>query len=398
MYNKIKTTAKKTYPIKQVWSLLQKWNHGDKIIYNVNRESNVRNKKRALLSYLTYPFLMESNSPEFYHHQNKWCNIAIAKILGELGYIVDVIDWTDFQSKISHKYNLLIGFGRAEELAKEMPSDTLKIRLSTGSEAYFANRRETQRLAEIEAKRGCKIGNVRQSPDRAEYLKYFDGIACLGNEAIAGTYRPYFDKKILCWDNHGFDRFSSIPDQKNFNLARNNFLFLSGSGFVLVGLDLVLEVFSNLPELNLFVCGNFAAENDFIQCYEKELFRTPNIFPIGWTQYGGYQYNWLMRKCSTIIFPICAGASPGSVTAAMGFGIIPMVAKEAGIDTEDYGFTLTHNDSKTLSDTVKWISSQSEEWHKQMSQRVYAVYQAKYSQQAFLRRFKEILVEFINSK
>jgi len=159
-----------------------------------------------------------------------------------------------------------------------------------------------KRLAEIKTSRGCDLGELKQSPDKVEYLIFFDGMACLGNEFIANTYRPFFNKKILFWDNNGFDQYSSIPLEKDFNIARNNYLYLSGSGFVLAGLDFVLEAFTHLPNLNLFVCGDFDSDRDFVKCFEKELFRTANIFPMGWSQYGSYQYNWLMRRCSSTIF------------------------------------------------------------------------------------------------
>jgi len=86
------------------------------------------------------------------------------------------------------------------------------------------------------------------------------------------------------------------------------------------------------------------------------------------------------------------------VTAVLGFGVIPVVSQEAGIDTDDFGFTLAQKDSKTIAGTVQWIASQDEDWHKQMSQRVFAAYQVKFSQQAFLKHFKEMLIEFIVAK
>jgi hypothetical protein len=105
-----------------------------------------------------------------------------------------------------------------------------------------------------------------------------------------------------------------------------------------------------------------------------------------------------MRQCGATIFPICAGASPGSVINCMSQGIIPIVSKEAGIDTADFGFTLEYNTVEDIGQVVDFIADQSAQWHADMSQKVLEASQRDFSQAAFTRRFTEILTTVIQEK
>jgi hypothetical protein len=368
-----------------------------RILRDVNQQRNTIGQPRALLVYLTRPFHMDRRSREFVTHQNRWCSVEIARLLGELGYVVDAMNWDDWHSPVVHcVYDLLIGFGRANDLAKELPPQTIKIHLATGSEVNFLNQRLRERIEEIKRRRGCSLPPVRQSSYKAENLEYYDAIACIGNTVTAATYRPYFSKNIFCWNNHGYDQWMGIPPGKDFEAARNNFLYFASGGQVLIGLDLVLEVFASRPHLKLFVCGPFEHELEFVKCFHRELYETPNIHSIGWVTVGSAEYFELVQQCSATIFPICAGGSPGSVVVCMGHGLIPIVSKEAGIDTRDFGITLPSISIEEIGKAVDSIASQSAHWHKDMADKVLTAARQDFSQAAFTQRFRAILTEVMD--
>ena len=370
-----------------------KFFHGSRIVANVNNERNATGLKRALLVYIVGPFLIDRCSDRLVAHTNLWRSREIANALGELGYVVDAMDYNDYHTKVSTDYDLLLGFGRAEELARQLPQQCTKIRLATGSEANFHNQRERERVHEVNKRRGCSLQAVRRNPDKSAFIRYFDAVACLGNEATAATYRPFFEGKIHCFNNHGYDELMGLSEGKDFEASRRNFLYFAGSGQVLNGLDLLLEVFADQPRLNLYVCGPFANEASFTQCYKKELYDTPNILPIGWVAVGSPQYSDLVRKCGMLIVPICSGASHGSVVVCMGNGLIPVVTREAGIDTGDFGITLPSYEIQDIAAAVDWISSQPADWHEEMAHRVLRAARRDFSQAAFSGRFREILAQ-----
>lgn len=369
-----------------------------RILLNVNRAPNEGELRRALLVYTVNPFLVDRDSAKFISHTNNWRSRELARMLDELGYVVDVMHYTDYHSEVGSDYDLLLGFGPAEELAKELPQETIKIRLATGSEASFHNRRERERIEEVNRRRDCSLKPARPNQDKSELIKYFDAIACLGNEFTAATYRPFFDGQIHCFNNHGYDEWMGIPEGKDFAASRRNFLFFGGAGQVLLGLDLLLEVFSSRPNLRLYVCGPFEKEAGFTECYRQELYETENIVPVGWLRVGSSEYYSLVRKCGMVIVPICSGASTGSVVVCMGNGLIPIVTREAGIDTDGFGITLPSYGLDDIAGMVDWISRQPAEWHEEMSVEVLAAARQDFSQAAFSKRFREILAQVIEDE
>jgi hypothetical protein len=64
-------------------------------LYNVNGADESRASMRALLVYKVRPFMTAPDSAWFLVHQNRRQCIQIARVLGELGYVVDVVDIND---------------------------------------------------------------------------------------------------------------------------------------------------------------------------------------------------------------------------------------------------------------------------------------------------------------
>ena len=75
--------------------------------------------------------------------------------------------------------------------------------------------------------------------------------------------------------------------------------------------------------------------------------------------------------------------------------LIPIVSKEAGIDTADFGITLLSISTKDIAKTVDWIASQPASWHEEMTHKVLDAARLDFRQAAFSKRFREILTEVI---
>ncbi len=374
------------FPYRIIKKLLRK-----QILLNVN---NKRHEKRALLIYLTMPFNINNESETFKMHTNYWRNTEIARVLDTFGYTVDVVNHNEANFQPKKNYALVLGLGKLfEQMVRQLPDRTKKIYISTGSEANFFNSTLKKRIDKINNQSSCKLTQVRINYDDSSILKKVDSIICLGTEFTADTYRQYFKKKIYCFNNHGYDKSAFFSTDKNYEDSRKNFLFISGSGKILNGLDLLLTIFKKKTDLHLYIGGSFNGEEDFVHCYKEELYNTPNIHAEGWLSIGSKKFNSIIAKCSTIIVPICAGASHGSVVNCMNYGLIPVVTKEAGIDVEDFGIALPSYEVEDIEKTVDWISNQPVEWHQKMSEKTFAVSKRKFSQKAFTKRLTEILKE-----
>ena len=85
--------------------------------------------KRVLLSYIVHPFSIPRDAPRFLRHINIWRAQEIVRILNQLGYIVDVVDYRDTSFVPRKKYDLFIGHGgiNFEKIAQRLPDSTIKI-------------------------------------------------------------------------------------------------------------------------------------------------------------------------------------------------------------------------------------------------------------------------------
>lgn len=387
MMRNIKVVPKKIYSkLVTLWRKIA----GYPVIYDALNGQSQGHTKRALLVYLTAPFLDKRRAkPLSTRHTNYWRNLEIAKTLDSLGYMVDVIHFQDIRFQFKVDYDLLIGMGFAcSRIVKLMPEGIPKIYIATGSETGFNNEQEMDRIAAVTSRRGCNLKPRRIAKFNSSDLKYFDAVACFGNEFTATTFRKYHDR-IYTFNNHGYSDIEYY--EKDFEQAKRSFLYFASLGQVHKGLDLLLETFPLQPELHLYICGSFQMESDFVRCYKKELFETPNIHPIGYVEVQERAFKAICEKCAYVIMPSCAEGQSGSVVTCMYAGLIPIVSKECGIDTNAFGLTLKSNEIDEIAKTVKHVANLSAEWHRTQSIKTRQVAVKYYSEEAFTNRWKEIL-------
>lgn len=351
---------------------------------------------RALLVYLVDPFLPRNHKEMNNWHTNWMQNRDIAELLDQRGFIVDVLNWNDMSTEPEFEYELMLGMGIASgRIAKLLPDQTSKIYISTGSEKSFNNSQEMSRIHAVKKRRGYELIPRRMVRFDTENLKFFDAVVCLGNQFIADTYRPFHDH-IFYLNNYAFDNLNFL--ERNFQEVGSNYMYMASGGQLHKGLDLLLEVFSRHPELNLFVCGPYQTEKDFMQCYKEELFNMANIHPMGWQDVNSAAFLNITRKCAFTILPSCAEGQVGSIIMGMYTGLIPVVSKACGIDAEDFGVVLPDCELHTIEKTIKSLSSNSPEWLAGKSRRVREVALKDYNRDVFRDNWNKILGQVSKNK
>ena len=201
-----------------------------------------------------------------------------------------------------------------------------------------------------------------------------------------------------CLSNYGFRTTKFSVDSKDFSIARKGFLFFASGSQVRKGLGLLLEVFPKHPDFDLYICSSFEYERDFCRCYHKELSETSNIHPVGWIRVNSESFYNLVQRCAYVILPTCSDASTGSVVQCMMAGLIPVVTQEAGIDTEDFGITLADDSLGEIEKTIRELSELPESWHRERSTRTRKVAEEKFSEKAFVNRWREIIGDITGRK
>jgi glycosyltransferase involved in cell wall biosynthesis len=143
------------------------------------------------------------------------------------------------------------------------------------------------------------------------------------------------------------------PGGKSFDDTRRRFLFFSSHGLVHKGLDLVLEAFARMPDLQLTICGPLDEERAFVDAYRKELYGTANIKAIGWIDVTSQRFVEIANTCVAVVLPSCSEAGAASTIEAMHAGLVPIVTLESSVDLGDFGVLLKR---ATVEDVVCEVS------------------------------------------
>ena len=378
---------------------------GEPLSYNYNGPSPfigydayLENEKgRVLICSEPEALKLTSGSSAICRHQKYELRLAIAMTLNRLGYIVDVIDVWDLKYIPKKNYDILLGTCPSfKRMAEIMPDTVLKINLAVGPHPDFRRNAENERCANAEKRRGVPF--IRRYPIGKTFpqKEVVDAVISVGNEWVTSTYRP-FNKHVHAIGLGGYDFLQCFLDDKDFNKARRKFMWMGNWMFVGKGLDLVLEVFRDLPELELYVCGALWNEPDFIEAYEQVLFHTPNIHVMGKVRIEEEEFAILTKEVAYTIFPTSNDAMAGGVCASMKCGVIPIVSIENGMGTGDFGITLSDCRLETIRDAVLQAAETSSEECRNMAYRACREGEKNYTVETWHKRFETALCDILST-
>lgn len=330
--NFIKIFIKKYFPnFFSLFRFFYLFYNNNKIIRNVYQ---TKHGKHALLSYITIPFKEESFIHTNYFEAQSW-----AKILSELGYNVDVINYENNSKLDLSKYDVICGFGNVFQKYFEGAYDKKikTIYYGTGMHVSHQNQATLQRVKSVYKLKGIWLGKSGRFVEKTwtHQTSLVDGIIALGNDKCADSYKKYYDGNVLSVPAP----FYQICDAEEFIKQRSidankNFLWFGSSGLIHKGLDLLLDYFYEHSDLTLHVCGPIENEIDFVNVYKKELFETKNIITYGFLDINSDTFANILKKCSFVVFPSCSeGGSPSVLTVVGNGGLIPIISHETTVST-----------------------------------------------------------------
>ena len=128
-----------------------------------------RKPKKALVSYLVNPVIDELSGIQTSLFSNNGAGRTIPKLLNELGYTVDVINWDDTRP-ITGKYDLVIFHGgkNFDQIKKLKTNNNKLVYYSTGSYWRYHNDEEQKRLDYFEKRHNKKYKLDREIQDAEE--------------------------------------------------------------------------------------------------------------------------------------------------------------------------------------------------------------------------------------
>ena len=310
--------------------------HKPNIIFNLNFNPLQRQKRVALV----YLYEKNINAPEsISYHPNYYQHFVLLKVLIDQNYIVDVYSCMDksIDDSLLEKiqYDMILGFGAVYvQLCKLFPK-ARKILLITENAPWIVRKNFQERVDYYYQRHPKKITIV----PRTGY--YSDEMFEISDDGIAmsGSFNISMMKEQLPSISQIFVN-ALIPNcastQIDFAKKKKSFVWFGSAGIIHKGLDILIDAFAELPELQLDVYGAPEEEIMDYPCpsnviIHKKIDVTSESF-----------VNDVVNKHVFVLSLSCSEGMTSGIATCMHAGLIPIVTKETGYD--DCPFVITFDD------------------------------------------------------
>lgn len=338
------------------------------------------------ISYLTWPFRESWDGPKARGHTNAFEVVAMAEAWLDQGFRVEVCDHKERSYQLPRDCVVAIDIhGNLERWAASLSSRCLKILHATGPHWLHWNHAELSRLEAVKHRKGVALAPRRQvSPSRG--VEVADQVVVLGNDYTAESF-AFGGKPVTRIPISSAYEFS-WPADRIVQSAKRNFLWVGSYGMVHKGLDLVLDAFSGMPQLQLTVCGRPEKEEDFFRLYKTELCGRRNIRFHGWLDMGSPDFASLAKTHASVIYPSSAEGGAGSVIHCMHAGLLPACTCEASIDLGDFGVAVGEGNVQAVQAAAKKIAEMSAHEVEDRARRAWEHVRRVHTRDAFRRNYR----------
>ncbi len=365
-----------------------------RVISGYDAYLDTRSPRRALLSYLVHPLLLPRRMLDPAQFSNQGMAREIPRVLNELGFVVDMVDYTNMDWTPRQAYDLFVGHSRFNfvRLADLVRPSARVLYFSTGVHWRQQNTEAAKRLYDVAVRRGVLLPPERiNDPAEGEAYEKADAIICLGNQRAAQSFSAY--QRVHHLNNAAYPINGTPLSWKDFAAAQKHFLFFSGLGNVHKGLDLLLEAFVG-ADCHLHVCQRLQPE--FARAYRAELTGQPNIHVHGFVKMRTPEFERLAAQCNHVILPTCAEGQPGSVLECMAYGLAPILPDAANIDLEDFGFAIPALNVDAVRSVIHRVSELEPEECRRRAQASAAAVARSYSVENFRANLKSAIEQTLS--
>ena len=358
------------------------------VLTNVFQKNN---SKKVLVSYIKKPFLKNTEKS---HTNFLECQTA-CQIFDELGYNVDIVEFTDeIEIEKLPQYEIVYGFGKSLEKAFLFPQIT-KIYYGTGCSPWYQNTQTLKRLNEFYLEKGISADkSVRVSDINGAYLS--NNTIALGNQFVADTYKiDGIEKNIHHLPAFYYDVYNIDLDKKDFKKSKHNFIWFGSTGCLHKGLDIVIDIFKERKDINLIICGANPSEKAFFKHYE-DVFNGSysNIKYYRFVNIESEEFKNLMNECGSVIFPTASeGGSPAVLMVMANGGLIPIVSRSAGLDIPNFGIQFDKISKSSVEKSINTYLSFSAEELKNRAEITKKTIRENYTFEKYKSNLKSIIGE-----
>lgn len=279
--------------------------------------------------------VMDTLATKLARHTMHWESGEMVRQLVARGFIVDCLDDRKghLLDEVEH-YDVIIDEWDNLKRWQTRAPNARRLHYATGIEWLTHNRAELRRVAWFFERHGKYVPAQRlvaplTSTEAASI------ITCFGNKKNQATFGYYRSKVRKLWISAA--RTCPCLSPKNWQRARHCFVWFGSPGWILKGLDLVVEAFLQEPKLELVICGGGLDRNvsRFWEVYGPDIQKAGNITYREWVDPLSDEFQEIMDTTCAIVYPSAAEGCSGGVVQTLHFGLIPLVTEINGLEVHD---------------------------------------------------------------
>jgi len=359
------------------------------LIENINLDLS-RTQKKVLISYLNSSFKEDLASYPVFSTNIFEVN-QIIKVFIDLDFVIDVVDCMDnnaFEKVKDKNYDVLFGLGYVFNNMVELPNFSKRILYMTEHHPSFSKEKELERINYFYDRHRKNISVLRSGIYYQE--KNFDSV---DDVIVLGETDLFNNKnyKIHPLKPTGLRNDKYQYSKRDFDISKKNFLWFGSYGAVHKGLDLLIDVFTNRKDLNLYICGLSDSEEKLFNLSNKA-----NIFNLGKINVQTEVYLELVNKCSFVILPSCSEGMSTSILTCMRHSMIPIVMKDTGFNyLHNMVFLLEDYKINYIEKQINHISSLSDEHINSLHEEIFSYSNKNFNILKYTENFKSIITDII---
>ena len=363
-------------------------------ILNINLDIT-KVQPRVLLCYLPSISKLNLDIDKLFH-PNVYHSNQMIYILSKLGFTIDLCYCNDLSviDKLrGRKYDWVIGFGEVFKQILKIQNIEKSILFITENNPIIVEKKYNERL-EYFKKRGnlVKIQNYRNTFYDIEQYKIANWAICMNSTYNSKSMVSYF-KKLYHINVNGFFNEHFILKENTDTERCNSFVWFGSTGVIHKGLDILVEAFAKLPSKRLNIYGISKQEIAMIKpCIGRNTFLHEKINVMDNTF-----ISEVVEKNAFIVSLSCSEGMQSGVATCMLHGLIPIVTKETGYESQNFIFEFSDYHLDSVVNTILHTSSLSIAEINRLSRLVYDYAHKNFSLISFSNRFECIIKDLMKN-
>lgn len=370
-----------------------------KIQKNINKDLINPRQKRVLISYMPLGQIDFNNvSHAMYLHINQ-----IIKYFIDKEYCIDICACNDinaYNEVKDNRYDILFGFGEVFKLLALTKDIKNKILFITENDPSTVETLYNDRISYFK-KRHPKL-NYKKAISRNGFFsqELFQLATCgiaMNSDFNIRSIQNNFNQRLYkinsnAISNPSFNFKKNILDHYNTN-SKYNFIWFGSDGFIHKGLDLLLDVFKQIPQCTLNIYGLSPHEEVL---YKK--LKSANTINKGRINVLSEKFIQVITQNAFVILPSCSEGMNTGVATCMKHGMIPIVTKEAGFDSNDIIITLNDYRIETIKETIERLIKYSDLEIITMREKAYKYANSEFSLEKYTFTFSNIMNNILQNE